>query len=415
MPPILNTLGDLTNRENRAFAPRFANDYDKNGLIDDYNTGASGVAGDGVPDYYPTLYPGVFSYVNPVTGQPLANLYGYSPLSGMSYSAFAFPYIYPGAYSRPDPSGIGSTLGWIHGQDPTQSAINPSNLATMQNYLLKLLNHNPIDVGDSLPVPTATTQYQTWWGFPTWRETLSTNWLDPVWQLNVNGTQATGLIPFAPTSIPSSTYAGFLPPMSNFQLFCDGAGSATFSAGYTSQAVWEDDLLMTGVRSFDVKGYDSTVSNYMDLGYNAAGLYNPNYNAAGFPNLGIAMSALQSLGHEGLIPPRSIDFRYDPQAETKGLFYNIGDDQTGVIRLQRTWDTWSTTYTEAPADGYNPNNLLPYGLSLYSQPVYPSYPAPYPVPLRGLQIQVRVVDPRNERIKVLTIRQDFSDKIYNQQ
>jgi hypothetical protein len=33
------------------------------------------------------------------------------------------------------------------------------------------------------------------------------------------------------------------------------------------------------------------------------------------------------------------------------------------------------------------------------------------MPLRGLQIQIRVVDPRNERVKVLTIRQDFSDKL----
>jgi hypothetical protein len=55
---------------------------------------------------------------------------------------------------------------------------------------------------------------------------------------------------------------------------------------------------------------------------------------------------------------------------------------------------------------------LPYGLGVVGGlPIYPSYPAPYPMPLRGLQIQIRVVDPRNERVKVLTIRQDFSDKL----
>ena len=47
----------------------------------------------------------------------------------------------------------------------------------------------------------------------------------------------------------------------------------------------------------------------------------------------------------------------------------------------------------------------------FEPPVYPSYPPPYPMPLRGIQIQIRVVDPRNERIKTLTIRQDFSDKL----
>ena len=47
----------------------------------------------------------------------------------------------------------------------------------------------------------------------------------------------------------------------------------------------------------------------------------------------------------------------------------------------------------------------------YSPPIYPSYPPPYPAPLRGIQIQIRVVDPTNQRIKSLTIRQDFTDKL----
>ena len=102
--------------------------------------------------------------------------------------------------------------------------------------------------------------------------------------------------------------------------------------------------------------------------------------------------------------------------------------------MRRTWDSWSTAYSEAPATGFDTSQITlpPYGLGFYppgvplfsdvqasglvpSNPVYPSYPAPYPVPLRGLQIQVRVVDPRNERVKVISIRQDFSDKISNPQ
>ena len=58
---VLNTLANLTNRENRAFYQRFGNDFEDlqrnqkpDGLVDDFNQ-------DNVPDYYPTLYPGVFS------------------------------------------------------------------------------------------------------------------------------------------------------------------------------------------------------------------------------------------------------------------------------------------------------------------------------------------------------------------
>ena len=47
----------------------------------------------------------------------------------------------------------------------------------------------------------------------------------------------------------------------------------------------------------------------------------------------------------------------------------------------------------------------------FTPPIYPSYPPPYPAPLRGIQIQIRVADPTNQRIKSLTIRQDFTDKL----
>ena len=34
-----------------------------------------------------------------------------------------------------------------------------------------------------------------------------------------------------------------------------------------SQYSWEDDLVMTGVRSFDIKAYDNSLAAYADLGW----------------------------------------------------------------------------------------------------------------------------------------------------
>ncbi len=56
------------------------------------------------------------------------------------------------------------------------------------------------------------------------------------------------------------------------QLFCDAAGqNSVFWTGNVNPALWrqswEDDLIMTGVRSFDVKAYDNALSNYGDLGW----------------------------------------------------------------------------------------------------------------------------------------------------
>ncbi len=76
---LLNTLGNLTNRENRAFYPRYANDFlDVNtstsrpdGIPDDVNS-------DNIPDLYTSLYPNLFTTT---TGPYLIN----SPSSSPTY------------------------------------------------------------------------------------------------------------------------------------------------------------------------------------------------------------------------------------------------------------------------------------------------------------------------------------------
>src|SRR5262249_50287593 len=153
------------------------------------------------------------------------------------------------------------------------------------------------------------TPVQTWWGFPTWRETASPLWIDPVyplnWPNNQNFQQATGL---------SWSTLSFLPPLNDpnvdVQPFADGVpaggvGSVTNPFPMPS-SVYRDDLILQGVRSFDVKIYDDTVPGYVDLGYSnfAAGLPGP----AGTPFASAAQLAqycLGTMGHEGRIPPMS--------------------------------------------------------------------------------------------------------------
>ena len=127
----------------------------------------------------------------------------------------------------------------------------------------------------------------------------------------------------------------------------------------------------------------------------------------------------QTFAHEGRMPPLWSDYRYDAQLGQVLVGYfgtaypnydgNVGDNNTTVTRLRRVWDSWSTDYSRAPGTGVLPNGF-PAGPP-FTPPVYPSYPPPYPAPLRGIQIQIRVTDPTNQRIKVLTIRQDFTDKL----
>ena len=482
---VLNTLANLTNRENRWAYQRFANDYwnkglnvvGPDGLADDLNQ-------DNVPDYYPTLYPGAFAYAAGAAGQLIYEPY-YLQFNRPGMALMSFPYVFPGAYSRPQLlSSANLQAGWIHSPEPivvdSHDKSYQYDLAAL-GYLQNL-NHNPIDTGDNLPVPYPQGQ-QTWWGFPTWRETLSPFWYDPTWQVNTNLSQPFGLA-YQPANVTVGNTVQFLPDMTgnyrntpqpyNDALPTNNGFFPLGSAQYTLWSLgWEDDLIMTGVRSFDIKAYDNALADYADLGYgddtriayqvfipDALGNYLAPTVAAPFllgnadyrnPNSGLTTEwpplvpikgvptdyINQTFAHEGRVPPLFLDNRLDsqfpnatyqvPVGGSKGApsfvaqyplinqFYssNVGDivtaNNSGVFRLRRVWDSWSTDYSQAPATGVNPNGF-PAGPP-YSPPIYPSYPPPYPAPLRGIQIQIRVTDPTNQRIKTLTIRKDFTDKL----
>ena len=213
-----------------------------------------------------------------------------------------FPFVFPGAYSMPEPGD--STMaqgaygdGWIHSPNPDTSNAFVNNAGAL--VYLQRLNHGPLDQGDNLPRPYQAA-HQTWWGFPTWRETLSFNWTDPTVQVNdlVNNTngQPNGLWPRWATDLPSSNRvpndANLLPPMTysasvNVKALCpypvrlaeqpfndawgeNGTNQAIVSQFWTPglwSTTWEDDLVATGVRSFDVKAYDTSLGQYADLGW----------------------------------------------------------------------------------------------------------------------------------------------------
>ncbi|HKM56449.1 MAG TPA: prepilin-type N-terminal cleavage/methylation domain-containing protein [Isosphaeraceae bacterium] len=491
---ILNTLADLTNRENRWAYQRFANDFQTNltgltpqdNLADDFN-------GDNVPDYYPSLYGGLFGTpTNQLDFEPLTFT---APWVPAFRSLMAFPYVFPGAYSCPQVLSAGNApYGWIHSPNPqVYIAANNSNVAFDSNnppnattlVYLNSINHNPIDVGDNLPLPGGLLlDVGTWWGFPTWRETLSAGWADPTVQLNLNQAQPIGLTQRSTfTPLPVADDHDLLPPMqrpnsysADFSFirrkpdpYSDGRGAISNFWSGTAVAIdplwsvsWEDDLIMTGVRSFDIKAYDNSKSDYVDLAWgDDLRLYQPYVGLPGavipalppglgstppltvWPPVNPAVNPVgqsygtlaQTFAHEGRMPPLVADLRVDAQfgavpANTypvppiptnpnyANYTGNIGDDQAGIVRLRRIWDSWSTEYSQAPGTGvYNnksnpadPFNGFPWGPP-YTPPIYPSYPPPYPAPLRGIQIQIRVTDPTNQRVKTLTIRQEFTDKL----
>lgn len=474
---ILNRLGDLTDRHKRFSMPRFSDDFiGPDGVADDLNS-------DSVPDWYPTVSSRIleehlngadktFGLYNPIGNTAFDN--ACSTLG----DRFAFPYVFRGSYSRAQNLNAYPGFGWIHSPAPFASdGTNTYN--SYQTQYLKYLNQNPLDLGDNLPAPTNSNETLsnnrgTFWGWPTWRETLAPEWNDPTYQVNQSPAFPNGLVPHTYAEVTQGyvnpTDSQLLPPLlpawrgSQFDPFTEGVGSNTGffggnpSSGLWSSASWEDDLILTNVRSFDVKAFEPALADYADLGWGddqrvtaaatstipgsnppalasinlgtgrttpymdgnwdaITNYYSPNSNAYAFIH-GRPWNVIKdTFAHEGRMPPLKADGRLDAQfgAQSYGGTYNgnLGDDSPKTIRMRRIWDSWSTTYSKAIATGVVPGsaaNGFPYGPP-FTPPINPSYPAPYPAPLRGIQIQVRVTDPTNQRIKVLTIRQDFTDKL----
>ena len=121
------------------------------------------------------------SFTNPTNQLTFEPPYG--PLVPGFRGLLAFPYVFPGAYSCPQVLNNGTApYGWIHSPNPqayvastnSNVAFDPNNPPATNLLYLNTINHNPIDLGDNLPLPGCLHfDTQTWWGFPTWRETLS--------------------------------------------------------------------------------------------------------------------------------------------------------------------------------------------------------------------------------------------------
>ena len=241
-----------------------------------------------------------------------------------------------------------------------------------------------LELGDSPPTPGGPADVV---GVPDVAGDLSAAWTDPYRPPAAGPKQGLGLQPFPPRFRPTpSGDTGFLPPVVTQPFDRRGRGIyVRHPAANPNQRIWEDDLIMTGVRSFDVKAYDNSFAGYVDLGWGddpriatatqaittrtssptrrysepfstgrrSACRYNGNPD-----NNGIAYTQIQTYpihplvtyAHEGRIPPSTLDVRPDPQlSPINGSMSTSATTTASVIRLRRVWDSWSTDYTRAPA------------------------------------------------------------------
>ena len=143
-----------------------------------------------------------------------------------------------------------------------------------------------------------------------------------------------------------------------------------------------DDVILTNVIGFDVKAWDPDAGMYVDLGYTGAGTGRFSHSGAKFVD----------------------------RANTATL-------------LSGVYDTWSTHYESEGANGLtgaagraingfddagnNDDGTSESGNGIVDDAKEMITSPPYPYPLRGIQVKIRVFEPDSRQIREVTVVQDF--------
>ena len=192
---------------------------------------------------------------------------------------------------------------------------------------------------------------------------------------------------------------------------------ATFDS---TDRVWED-IILTNVIAFDVRVYDPAARPFVPP-TSSTTLYpgDPGYDSSTSSSL--ARGAFVDLGWWGGPPMLKTTFLTGTAPPAGQSLLQVGGLRvadtltTGTLPVP-TYDTWSLHYEfngvdddgdgviDQGTNGLDDNaDLLP-----DNAPEYETSP-PYPVPLKGIEVRIRVFEPSNQQVRQTTIRHTFERK-----
>jgi prepilin-type N-terminal cleavage/methylation domain-containing protein len=174
-------------------------------------------------------------------------------------------------------------------------------------------------------------------------------------------------------------------------------GSAASGAVLSGAGRVGDDIVLTNVIAFDVRVYDPAVSgtgDYVDLNSEKAG------------------SAITTTG--------SFPAAGKTAFQGRGVYPSSSGTGAGSFSLP-TYDTWSTHYecdgqnqgdapsltVAKPAKDEGSNNQDDNDDGVVDDAGERETSPPYPVPLRGLEVRIRVYEPSSRQVRQVTVRHTF--------
>ena len=227
---------------------------------------------------------------------------------------------------------------------------------------------------------------------------------------------------------PPTMRRGFPHVINNVQI----AGSirvGLLNSGYAQRGdLVGEDRMLANVLAFDVRAYDSTAPVRRDAGSNDALVPgDPGYGAGTTIGAGafVDLNYANSLGVGG-----TSMFSGRPLIRSQLYLVDTSTSPNSLVVLP-TYDTWSLAYER---DGINqdgplsaPPPLNPIPASLIDAFVDEAFNGidnngvngvddmgeretspPYPIPLRGIQVRLRIIDPDSRQVRQMTAVSDFT-------
>ena len=155
---------------------------------------------------------------------------------------------------------------------------------------------------------------------------------------------------------------------------------------------FQQDVVLTNVISFNVKAWDTSTNMYVDLGsgYNSGVTDPTNLRSAGYYTKDVSVTTPSGATEKLWTRMPCVYDAWTEQYQAnlnnyEEAFYNAGD------------------MSHATLADISSNNELSAGQ-------LPDYPPPYATPLKSLQVEIRVFDPRSKAIRNATFNVDLTQK-----
>ena len=169
-----------------------------------------------------------------------------------------------------------------------------------------------------------------------------------------------------------------------------------------------EDIVLTNVLGFDVRVFDPAAP--IRLASSTAVVPGDDFNLPYFTTAANGTGAYVDLGH---------NVRYNNILSAIPLFSGFGNTLSGLegsATSRRTYCTWSTHYeangidedgidgTDQGTDGLDSSTPLN---SLVDESSEQETSPPYPYPLRGVEVRIRVYEPKSRQARQVTVRHTF--------